>query len=137
MDENNRLEVLYVEPGKVPRFVQIDDSLESMQDLVGGMIEEYMPFEDDVAVICNEEGKFNGMELNRAIYSQDGQLMDIIAGAFFVCYAPLESESFLTLPDNLKKKYAEKFKSPERFGRDIKGDIVVKKIHPGEKEMER
>lgn len=41
-----------------------------MQETVGGYIEEYMPFDDEVAIICNEEGKMNGAELNRAIYSE-------------------------------------------------------------------
>src|SRR5699024_6863922 len=45
--------------------------LEAMQELVGGDIEEYMPFEDEVAIICNEEGKIIGLPLNRAIYSEE------------------------------------------------------------------
>ena len=40
-----------------------------MQSLVEGDIEEYMPFEDEVAIICNDEGKMNGLPLNRAVYS--------------------------------------------------------------------
>lgn len=35
--------------------------MEAMQVVVGGDIEEYMPFEDEVAIICNEEGKVNGL----------------------------------------------------------------------------
>ena len=41
-----------------------------MQSLVEGDIEEYMPFEDEVAIICNDEGKMNGLPLNRAVYSE-------------------------------------------------------------------
>lgn len=29
-----------------------------------------MPFEDEVAIICNDEGKMNGLPLNRAVYSE-------------------------------------------------------------------
>ena len=32
-----------------------------MQEVVGGDIEEYMPYDDDVAIICNEEGKMRGL----------------------------------------------------------------------------
>ena len=35
------------------RIWGIDDTLEVMQTVVGGDIEEYMPFEDEVAIICN------------------------------------------------------------------------------------
>lgn len=83
MQDNNKLKVIHVEPGKRASIVEIDDNLKAMQDLVGGMIEEYMPYEDDVAIICNEEGKMLGLPLNRGIVGEDGQLQDIIAGDFF------------------------------------------------------
>lgn len=135
---SGKLRVLLVEPGKYPRMIEIDESLESMQKVVEGDIEEYMPFEDEVAIICNEEGKMNGMELNRAIYSEDGsrQMLDIIAGKFFVCYAPFDSEKFQSLPDDLAKKYKKLFKNPERFFR--KGsEIVAVPYKPAFKEQAR
>ena len=63
--------VLLIQPEKYPKLIEIKDSLEAMQELVGGDIEEYMPFEDEVAIICNEEGKIIGLPLNRAIYSEE------------------------------------------------------------------
>lgn len=65
-----RISVLLVEPNKYPKMVEIDDTLEAMQEVVGGDIEEYMPFEDEVAIICNEEGKLIGLPPNRAIYAE-------------------------------------------------------------------
>lgn len=50
-----KISVLLVEPNKYPKMIEIDDTLEAMQEVVGGDIEEYMPFEDEVAIICNEE----------------------------------------------------------------------------------
>ena len=117
-------------------MMEIEDSLEAMQQLVGGDIEEYMPFDDEVAIVCNEEGKIRGEELNRAIYGQDKQMLDIIAGKFFVCYAPIESESFLSMPKELAEKYRERFKYPERFTRTNEG-IVAKPYKPVSKDMER
>jgi len=115
MSERTTIDVIMVEPMKPPRMVTLNDNLESMQEAVGGWIEEYMPFPDEVALICNEEGKMNGMPLNRAIYGEDGQLMDIIAGPFFIAYAPIESENFLSMPEDLKRKYMQEFKHPEGF----------------------
>ena len=120
------INVRYVEPGKTARTIEMKDELSEMQKLVGGLIEEYMPFEDDVAIICNDEGKMNGMPLNRVITGEDGQLMDIIAGPFFIAYAPIESENFLSMPDELREKYLEKFRQPERFFRTPEGIKVVK-----------
>ena len=65
-----KISVILVEPGRYPKLIEIEDTLEAMQSLVEGDIEEYMPFEDEVAIICNEEGKMNGMPLNRAVYSE-------------------------------------------------------------------
>ena len=63
MTENNETEMLRVilcKPGEIAEVVEIEDDLESMQALVGGLIQEYMPFHseadpryDDVAIICN------------------------------------------------------------------------------------
>ena len=78
------IRVVYVEPGKESRTIEIRDDLNEMQSLVGGHIEEYMPFDDEVAVICNEEGKITGLPLNRGIENENGQLIEIIAGPFFV-----------------------------------------------------
>lgn len=67
-EESAKLSMLLVEPGKYPRMIEVEDSLEAMQRVVGGDIEEFMPYEDEIAIICNEEGKINGMPPNRAIY---------------------------------------------------------------------
>lgn len=221
-----KISVLLVEPGKYPRMIEMEDTLEAMQRVVGGDIEEFMPYEDEIAIICNDESKLNGMPPNRAVYSEpeevemtygemkgrfrqaeregrhicgyivftqdsfteayseeqrtyvvssnnkafmegmggysiyassldgsdpcvrlegymadehggkDGwkiercyvkdtesrEMVDIIFGQFFICYAPAESERFLSLPKELAQKYEAQFKLPERFFRQ--GDQI-------------
>ena len=136
VETSEKISVILIEPDKYPKVIEIEDTLEAMQETVGGYIEEYMPFDDEVAIVCNEEGKMNGAELNRAIYSNDKEILDIIAGKFFIAYAPIESESFLSMPKDLMKKYEEKFKYPERFYQTDNG-IVVKAYKPVSKDMER
>ena len=41
--KNEKLKVIYVEPGKRAQTIEIDDDLKAMQYLVGGMIEESLP----------------------------------------------------------------------------------------------
>lgn len=117
-EERDKIKVILCKPDERAEVVEIDDKLEAMQELVGGLIQEYMPWEDDVAVICNEEGKMTGLPLNRGIRGEDGQLQDIIAGDFFICYAPIESERFLSMPPELEAKYKELFDLPEMFMMD-------------------
>ena len=50
------MKVLVVEPLKECYAKEIG-GLEEMQALVGGYIQAVYPFEDPVAVVCNEEGK--------------------------------------------------------------------------------
>lgn len=110
------MKILLVEPGEVPRQAEIDPSLKSMQRIVGGCIQAIYPFEESVALICNEEGKLSGLPLNRALRMPDtGEIYDIIAGTFFLCAAPAESESFCGLTEEQVERYSELFRTPEFF----------------------
>ena len=136
MRERTTIDVIMVEPMKKPKLIRLEDSLEAMQKAVKGPIEEYMPFTDEVAIICNDESKMRGMELNRAIYDEEGRMMDVIAGPFFIAYAPIESENFLSLPEPLQEKYMEKFKNPEMFVMSASG-IQAIKVPPRRDDFER
>lgn len=65
------IKVVLVEPGKLARQAEIPATLESMQSVVKGSIEPFYPFEEEVCIVCNEEGKITGMPLNRAVYSEE------------------------------------------------------------------
>lgn len=119
--ENEKISVILVEPNKLARRIEIEDKLATLQQLVGGYIEEYMPFEDDIALIINEEGKLDGLPLNRAVRNEEGEIIDIVAGSFLIAYAPIESENFLSLPADLERKYFNMFRMPEKFFRTENG----------------
>lgn len=126
-----------MQEGKLAKSVSIENKLEAMQELVGGQIEEYMPFADDIAIICNEEGKMCGLPLNRAIYAEDtNEMIEIIAGDFFIAYAPIDSEKFESLPKELEEKYLKKFKKPERFIK-LNNEIKAIPYTPKSKDLER
>ena len=129
-EERTTINVLLCKAGERAELVEIKDSLESFQKMVGGLIEEYMPFEDDVALVCNDEGKMLGLPLNRAIEGEDGKIMDVICGDFFICYAPIESERFLSLPTELAEKYKEKFDWPEQIFMKNGEGLVAHKYNP-------
>ena len=50
------IDVVLVEPGKLARPAKITATLEGMQAVVGGDIEPFYPFEEQVCIVCNEEG---------------------------------------------------------------------------------
>lgn len=119
------MNVLIVEPMKKPYMKDIDSGLHSLQREVGGYIEAIYPFEDLVGLVCNEEGKMEGLPLNRAIYSKNGEMFDIIAGTFFI--VGLSEDNFSELSEELAEKYAKLFESPEMFY-SINGQIEVQKV---------
>ena len=138
-----QISVIFCRPGEVAEIVEIDDDLESMQELVGGLIEPYDPFYsetdprfENVILVCNEEGKLRQMPPSRAIVDEDGQVMDVIAGPFFLCYAPVESERFLSMPPDLEEEFRKKYEFPEKIYRTEKGFEVIR-FDPRKTEAER
>ena len=113
------MNVLVVEPLKTPYEKEIDPGLESLQHEVGGYIES-LGLDEDTCVICNEEGKINGLEPNRAIRDEKGKIADIIAGTFLV--VGLGEEDFDSLTAQQMEKYKKQFRYPEtfmRFGNEL------------------
>ena len=64
-----KISVLLVPVGKSPIVKEIPNTYEAMKELVGGGgLDEYMPFEDDAAIVCNRDGKQEKLLMNRAVY---------------------------------------------------------------------
>ncbi len=117
------MKVIMVEPGRNAQIVELGNSLEDMQKAVGGYIETISPFDDDVALVCNEEGKFNGSVKNRVLWYKDlhpelynpdnAEIFDVIYGSFFICGAPVDSDKFQDLSDEQIATYFKLFETPD------------------------
>lgn len=122
LKEQEKGAVLVVEPRKKPYTKEISFSLESLQKEVGGYIQAVYPFEEPVALICDEEGKLNGKELNRALRDEEGNIYDVLAGTFLVI--GLGEEDFTALKPELIEKFSQYFEIPEMFAK-INGKLAV------------
>lgn len=111
--KEREITVLACLPGKTAEVVTIPNTLKAKQDFVGGFIEATYPSADPIAIICNENGKIENLPLNRALYTDDGQLYDVIAGPMLV--VGLTEDDFGSLRGDLLEKWADKLKHPERF----------------------
>ena len=120
--DHEKMTVLVIEPEKKPYVKDISSGLASLQKEVGGYIQAVYPFEDPVAIICDEEAKLTGKELNRALRDEDGQIYDIVAGSFLV--AGLGEEDFCSLTPEQIKKFSDMYKTPEMFLR-LNGKLMV------------
>lgn len=114
-----KLTVVMVEPHKTPYVTEIADELSALQRCVGGYI-EVVGNGDGTLIICNEEGKLQGLEGNRRIH--DG--MSIIAGTFFVVGD--DGENFRSLTESEVMRYMDRFKNPEDIDQDeVEDDMGI------------
>ena len=98
------MQALVVEPERRPEVREIDGSLKSMQEIVGGLIQLVYPFDEPVALVCNDEGKLVNLPANRGLRDKDGQIYDIVCGTFFLCGAPADSDHFASLtPEQIER----------------------------------
>ena len=84
----NNVEVLVIPVDKNPYIKSIPNTLDAMQDLVGGYI-ELVQTEEGFNVWCNEEGKLIGLEPN---FYLTVDRRDYMAGQVFVCLDDGEGE---------------------------------------------
>ena len=122
-----KLTVLVVEPMKEPYVKEIAPGLHALQAEVGGDIAASYPFDDPVGLVLNDEGKLIGLDLNRSLRNDHGEIYDIVAGTFLV--VGLGPESFASLPPDMIQKYTEHFKRPELFA-SINGQVVSVPVEP-------
>ena len=83
--------------------------------------------------IANEEGKLDGLPLNRALRDEDGDIYDVVAGNFFL--AGIGEDDFIDLPDELVEQFTEQFWQPEVFvnvgGRIIAYPVAEEPVQDG------
>ena len=99
-----KIKCLLIKPYELPKLIEIENTLKAKQKIVGGYIEVvYLQNDNDVLLICNEEGKINGLKLNRDIG------YDIIAGPFLVVGNDYENGDFKSLTEEQIIKYKIRF----------------------------
>ena len=105
------IHVLQIEPHKHPQRVMLQNDLDSLQKAVSigsdyqGLI-ELVWLEDGALILCNEEGKLNGIEPNRRIGD------DILCGVFYVVSEDDEG-NLASLSPAIIDKYAHLFWEPD------------------------
>lgn len=104
------MKILIIEPGKHPREADIENTLENLQKTVGGYLEAIYPFDEPVALVCDEESKLKAdTEWNRML----PETHDVIKGTFFLC--GIGEEDFTDLAPDLMEKYKRRFWEIEHF----------------------
>lgn len=117
------LNVLVVEPGYAPYEKEIN-GLREMQAVVGGGIQAIYPYQEPVAIVCNDEGILKRLPFNRSIEGGYGGVF----GTFFVCGQG--EESFCSLTPEQVKTYKQKFHQAEILLGTAENEPITLKVEP-------
>lgn len=101
------MRILKMEPGKAPYEKEIENELDAIQQEVDGGLFQVFYMGDGTIMCCNDEGKLNGMEMNRRFCD------DIICGPFFMVGDA--GSDFRSLTDEEVQRYSEQFAEPDQF----------------------
>ena len=119
--KEKELKIVLKKVGENPEIMNIENTLERKQELVGGLI-EVVPVLENVLLICNEEGKLDNL-LPNLIFPYD-----YIAGGCFFVGDDYKNGDFKSLPDEQiteiqelckKREYVPIFKLEDSNGKEF------------------
>ena len=126
--KEKQIRALMVEPMESPKLVTLQNDLDSLQKAVSigapdqGLI-EFVHLEDNVSILCNEEGKLIGLAPNRRLGD------DILCGVFYVVAEDEEGE-LMSLTSEQIEKYSEFFEIFESIPAEEVDHTVVFRFYP-------
>ena len=98
-----------------------------MQATVGGLIQAIYPYEEQVAIVCNEEVLLHGLEFNRSVPGGYGG----VVGTFFIC--GLGEEDFYSLTPEQMEKYRKEYHKAEILIGARGNEPITIKVEPKQK----
>ena len=121
--KEKQVKALMIEPYKHPCVVELESDLDSLQKAVSigapeqGLI-EFVYLEDNVSILCNEQGKLVGLTPNRWL----GE--DILCGVFYIVAENDEGE-LMSLTDEQQERYYKMFYDPDVIDKDKISRTIV------------
>ena len=109
--KEKEITVVKVEPMKEPVIACLKNDLDSLQKAVSigapnqGLI-EFVWLEDNVSILCNEEGKLIGLPPCRRLGD------DILCGVFYVV-AEDDEGNLISLTPEQQDRYLDRFRTPD------------------------
>ena len=111
--KESMIRVLKVAPGEKPEIVTLENELSALQRAVSigtdyvGLI-EIIQVSKEVCILCNEEGKLNGLKPNRRIGN------DILCGVFYLTGQTKDGD-LASLPESAMQMCMKRFAEPEHI----------------------
>ena len=90
-----KIKALVKDPGKAPEIMEVENTLEGLQELIGGFIEVVTKPNTPMVMLVDEEGKMKGLPMN----FMDYQIDDFIVGR--AVFLGVDREEFTDVPADL------------------------------------
>ena len=126
--KEKEIKVLKVEPMKAPEVVILKNELYEFQKAVSigapdvGLI-EIIELNDEVCILCNEEGKLLGLPPNRRFRN------DILVGTFYFTGQNYEEGELTSLPDHLIEYLSKQYAVPDIIDPDEVEKTIISEFY--------
>lgn len=123
-----KIVVVLVKAGETAKVCEISNDYKTFRAIVGGCIEcvPVLGF-GGLELVCNDEAKLERLPSNRALFTEDGQCYDIVAGDFFVTVANEEGD-FISLNQEQVDKALVRFGDIETFLQTKDGMVITRHV---------
>lgn len=128
IDTKKTVKILVCRVGELAEEIEMDNSLEGIEEIVGGSFDEFYPFREDIALVCNRYGMDEGLQPNRKVVDCFGD-EQIIYGDFFFVNAPVQDEYYSDIPARSSRLIKKRVLFPQRF-EEINGKIIAESYNP-------
>lgn len=106
---DQRIEVLVVEPGKAPRLETVNNTLEAVEEALGGRAQLGCFLPQRVMLASRQDAA--GLAPNRCLPGKK----EVIHGTFLLCGIPEEGNGFSSLTRGLQEEFGAVFARPGEF----------------------
>ncbi len=122
-ESGDTITVLLVNPGMYPQKVQLECTIEAMQQLIGENLEfTEHPFDDYAVIVSLDFEHAEDYEPNRALRCPDGAIILVFNGSFMIVGGSKE-EGLCSLTAKQMRRYDMEYHQPEVFS--VFGDYEV------------
>ena len=125
-----KIKVIVKQPYMQPEILELEDTLENWQKQVGGYIQFLpSPFNDNVQIICNEEGKIKRLQGNFMV----PEFNDYIVGTAVFCSFNKQGDLQSLTEEQIKQSMNYVNNYGLVVGQDINKDYETLSIHARKK----
>lgn len=122
-----RISAILVKKNDFAKAVRIVNSMDVFYKAIDCRMIEPIVLDDQTLILCDEEGRLTQKEFNRAIYDENGKVVNQIVGDFLIVGNDRENGDFTSLSKEQIEKYTKLYHDPQKLEK-IKGKNLFKAV---------